>query len=471
MAEILIVDDEAQIRRLIEKALDSANHSIQSTASLAEGLAAVRTGNFDLVFLDLVLPDGYGLDALPKFIGQECPGEVVIITGAQDSEGAKYAIENGVFDYIQKPLRPNDIRLTCERALEFKALRCQKPEIKLFKREGIVGKEARLEKCLEQTAKAAAVDSNVLITGETGTGKELVARALHENSSRADQNLIVVDCAALKSSLMESILFGHEKGAFTGAESRQQGRVSLAHNGTLFLDEIGELELDAQKRFLRLLNNRSFYPLGAKSMVTSNFRLVCATNRDLEREVAENRFRPDLYYRICGHKIHLPPLRERNEDIRELVYYYMERICQRMQIPRKKIYPEFLEALSRYDWPGNVRELINTIDAAISNFPRSPALHTRHLPTQLRAALCHLRMKSAEPTQTQPALADQIDFNGAFPEWKIFRRKTVDSLEEQYFQALHTYTKGSAKEMAKISGLTQPRIYELFKKHEFQSSS
>ncbi|MFO7838970.1 MAG: sigma 54-interacting transcriptional regulator [Desulfosalsimonadaceae bacterium] len=188
-------------------------------------------------------------------------------------------------------------------------------------------------------------------------------------------------------SLMESILFGHEKGAFTGAESRQEGRVQLAHKGTLFLDEVGELGLEAQKRFLRFLSSKSFYPLEAKKEVGSDFRLVAATNRDPEKEVEEGRFRQDLYYRICGQRIHLPPLRERPEDIRELAYFQMEKICQRMQIKPKKIYPEFLEALDSYDWPGNVRELISTLDTAISAYPDAPALHPRHLPARIRMGL------------------------------------------------------------------------------------
>jgi len=466
MANILIIDDDVQINRLIAKTLGPMKHEIRNAHTLAQALEVLPAARPDLVFLDLVLPDGNGLDRLPEIMGGQNPPEVVIITGTRDPNGAKYALETGVFDYLQKPLDLNAVRLCCKRALEFKHLRSQRREVKLFKRDGIIGSNPKLEQCLEETARAAAVDSNILITGETGTGKELIARAIHENSPRAANNFVIVDCAALKNTLMESILFGHEKGAFTGAEARHQGRVFTAHNGTLFLDEIGELDLEAQKRFLRLLNNKSFYPLGAKSPLTSDFRLVSATNRDLETEVAQNRFRADLYYRICGQKIHLPPLRERPEDIRELVFFYGERICQRMQVKTKKIYPEFLEALCSYDWPGNVRELINNLDAVIANYPDDIGLHPRHLPAQLRVAIFNEQMQETQAPQPGPTALDGVVFNGDLPDWKALRREVLDSLEKRYFRELEARTGGRAKDMAALSGLTQARIYELFKKHK-----
>ena len=467
MARILITDDDPQINRLIEKTLEPKAHEIRHAYSLEEAAAMIGSDCFDLVFLDVVLPDGSSLDSLSTFMNGEDPPEVIIVTGTRDKNGARYALETGVFDYLQKPLDLNAVRLACQRALEFKDLRRSRREIKLLRRDAIVGDSPQVEQCLEDTARAAAVDSNVLITGETGTGKELIARAIHENSPRAANNFVIVDCAALKSTLMESILFGHEKGAFTGAESRQEGRVFQADKGTLFLDEIGELDLEAQKRFLRLLNNKSFHPLGAKSPVTSDFRLVCATNRDLEKEVAEGRFRSDLYYRVCGQQIHLPPLRERESDIRKLVFYYVDRICQRMKIPPKKVYPEFLDALTRYDWPGNVRELINNLDAAIANFPDDPGLHPRHLSAQLRVALQNGDgPDESEPAATARRFLDGLALDGDLPLWKGLRQEVLDCLEKQYFHVLSVRTGGRARDMARLSGLTQARIYELFKKYK-----
>ncbi len=466
MANVLVIDDEVCINHLVGRVLTPKGHSVQSAYNLAEGVESAISSNFDLILLDLVLPDGNGLDSLPLFMDQQDPPEIIIITGVQDINGAKYAIETGVFDYLQKPLGINDIRLICDRALEFKALRSQRREVRLFKRDKIIGKNKKLEKCLEDTSRAAAVDTNVLITGETGTGKEAIARAIHENSPRSANNFVIVDCAALTNSLMSSTLFGHEKGAYTGAENRREGRVLMADKGTLFLDEIGELDMDAQKLFLGFLNDKCFYPLGAKHQVTSDFRLVSATNRNLEKEVAENRFRGDLYHRIAGKIIHLPPLRERKEDIRELVFYFVDRICHRMGLQTKKVYPEFIETLMCYDWPGNVRELMNNLDTAIVNFPEDPVLQPRSLPAKLRVAVFNEHIASAPSTVTAaPNVNADLFDKEELPYWKDLRKQVIESLEKQYFQELFSRTGGRAKDMARLSDLSLPRIYALFKKY------
>lgn len=405
------------------------------------------------------------------FTGMASSPEIIIITGMQSESGAKYALEFGVFDYLEKPLDLNEVRLVSTRALEFRSYRTRRTDVRLFQREGIVGHNPQLEQCLETTAKAAAWDSNVLITGETGTGKDLIAKAVHDNSRRAKAGFIIVDCAALKSSLMEGILFGHVKGAYTGADSNQDGRVALAHKGTLFLDEIGELDLEAQKRFLRLLGSKTFYPLGAKKPVKSDFRLVCATNRNLEQEIERGNFRSDLYFRIRGQCIHLPPLRRRKEDIRELTFHSMETICRRLQINAKRIYPEFLDALTAYDWPGNIRELINILDETIVTYPEDPVLHPRHLPAYLRIAL-HSKTAEQEnvPVLENPFLQN-IPLQKSLPLWKQIRQEMLDSLEKTYFQELFFRTGGRVKEMARLSGLTQARIYDLLKKHPAAFSS
>ena len=479
MSTVLIVDDDVQIRRLLEQTLRRSGLEICHAATLRQGLEIVKHEPVDLVFLDLSLPDGNGLDALERFSNTAASPEIIIVTGNKSQQGAKYALEFGVFDYLQKPLDLDEIRLATRRALEFRSFRQQQSAVMLFRHDDIIGKNKQLKQCLEATARAAATDSSVLITGETGTGKDLIAKAVHENSPRSEASFIIVDCAALKSSLMESILFGHVKGAYTGATSNQQGRVSLAHKGTLFLDEIGELDLDAQKRFLRLLESKRFYPLGSKSPVTSEFRLVAATNRNLEREVEQGQFRSDLYFRIRGQVILLPPLRQRKEDIRELTFHYMEKMCLEKQIAIKKVYPEFIEAMLSYDWPGNIRELINVMEETVSSFPDDPNLQPRHLPAYLRIALrCteeppeQPAEQSAEPIaeqasesalQSRPAL-DPIR-RETLPPWKTLRQDTLEALEQDYFRELAHRTHGRVKEMARLSGLTQARIYELFKKH------
>lgn len=467
MSKVLIVDDDDQINRLLKKALDSYKFETHTATTLGQGLKLADTEQVDLVFLDLLLPDGNGLDHLERFRDLASAPEIIIITGTRDKYGAKYALEFGVFDYLQKPLNLDEARLVCSRALEFRALRRGKQEVKLFRREEIVGKNQQLEQCLGATAKAAAGENSVLITGETGTGKDLIARAIHANSRRAERSFIVIDCASLKDSLLEDVLFGHVQGAYTGATSSQEGRVALAHKGTLFLDEIGELDLEAQKRFLRLIENKSFYPLGSKQSVKSDFRLVAATNLDLEQEVKQGHFRSDLYYRIRGQVVHLPPLRERKEDIQELTLHFVDKICKTMQLESKTVYLDFVEALRAYDWPGNIRELINILEETITAFPEDQNLQPRHLPAHLRLAI---RDREAVQPERVPVVEglflNNLPLHNKLPNWKELREKTLDSLEKTYFQELAARTGGQVKEMARLSGLTKVRIYELLKKHQ-----
>ena len=251
----------------------------------------------------------------------------------------------------------------------------------------MVGNCAAIRKCLDIMAEAAQSDASVLIVGETGTGKEVCARAIHDNGPMAARNFVVVDCASLPDTLVESVLFGHEKGAFTGADRSQEGLIRQAHGGTLFLDEIGELPFGLQKTFLRVLQERRFRPVGGKWEVESNFRLVAATNRDLGKLAAEGYFRTDLLFRLTAFTIELPALRERRDDIRDLAVYYMMKICERYTIGTKGFSPEFLEALRAYEWPGNVRELINAMERAIASARHEPTLYPNHLPTEIRAKI------------------------------------------------------------------------------------
>ncbi len=501
MAEILIVDDEAPITRIIAHTLSAADHSIHCAHTLEQGLKTALDKKCEVVILDVVLPDGNGLERISDFMSLPSSPEVVIITGFAEQDGAQLALESGVFDYLQKPFRKNDVMLACTRALEFRLSRLKNPHVKLMQCESIIGKSAALKSCLEAVASAAACDHSILVTGETGTGKELFAKAIHQNSPRATNNFVVVDCAALKSTLLESTLFGHEKGSFTGAHSRHEGLVKLAHQGTLFLDEIGELTLEEQKKFLRLLEIKQYYPLGSKRKMQSDFRLVTATNRDLEKMVAQGDFRSDLLYRIRGQQIHLPPLRERKSDIRDLAYHHAEKICKRIPVSSKMIYPEFIEALTRFDWPGNVRELVNTLEECISGFPKDLYLQPRHLPTRIRVSIKEFETengflgdfagKESLPVPEQipgdvagsdlPDSAPAIFGNALYnvptmmpdaanlfddpPQWKEYRRQAMEMAEKNYFRALFSSNRGRVKDIADLSGITQARVYDLIKKH------
>lgn len=298
MPNVLIVDDDQQLCLFLSKLVAKQGHSGIMAHSIRDALAKSRSGDFDLVLLDLDLPDGNGLSALADIRSAPSSPEVIIITGTGNIEGAELAFKYGAWDFIPKPPNPNEVILSITRAFEYRYEKQAVQKPRLLAREGIVGEAPALKTALELIAQAAANDISVLITGETGTGKELTARAIHGNSTRADGPFIVVDCASLPESLIESTLFGHEKGAFTGATEKRAGLIKQAEGGTLFLDEVGELPSAMQKKFLRVLQEHRFRPIGGSKEDHSDFRLVAATNRDLDRIVAENKFRQDLLYRL-----------------------------------------------------------------------------------------------------------------------------------------------------------------------------
>ena len=368
MAEILIIDDDDLICQSMSHVARRQGHEVTCAHSIGAGMETASRQQFDLVFLDVRLPDGNGLEALPALKGTASSPEIVIMTGFGDPQGAELAIKSGAWDYIEKGSSAKEITLSLERALAYRKQKLGDGECRnvvVLKRDEIIGNSPKLKACLDLIAQASVSDANVLITGETGTGKELFARAVHQNSRRADGCFVVVDCAALPETLIESLLFGHEKGSFTGAEQAREGLVRQAHRGTLFLDEIGELPLSMQKAFLRVLQERRFRPVGSQREVESDFRLVAATNRDLDLMVKQGKFRDDLLFRIRSFIIELPPLRERPEDVKELVRFFLDRLCERYGIAAKGVSPEFLKTMVAYPWPGNVRELANALESTV----------------------------------------------------------------------------------------------------------
>jgi two-component system NtrC family response regulator len=280
-----------------------------------------------VIFLDVRLPDGNGLENLTTFREQPSTPEVIIMTGVGDPDGAELAVKGGAWDYIQKPFSKQEIVLLLHRALDYREKSAQKIPV-ILKREHIIGSSSRLQAHLDLLAQAANTDTNVLISGESGTGKELFARAIHQNSVRAGKKFVVVDCTALPENLVESVLFGHKKGAFTGADRTENGLFKYADGGTLFLDEVGELPLSIQKKFLRVLQEHRFRLVGSQQEISSDFRVVAATNRDLEQMVETGDFRQDLLYRLRAFTIELSPLRERFSDTRELTIHHISRICE-----------------------------------------------------------------------------------------------------------------------------------------------
>ena len=478
MANILVIDDDARIRSLIFEYAKDIHHPVAGAETLAEGLELAEYKDFDLLILDVRLPDGNGLDALPKFRQLESDPEVIIITGVGDTEGATLAINSGAWDYIQKPFSKQEILLQITRALQFRDKKTSARPVSL-KREKIIGNSRQLSACLDQVAQSAATDANVLLTGETGTGKELFAQTIYENSSRAEEPFIVVDCAALPENLIESVLFGHRKGAFTGADKDHTGLVAQADRGTLFLDEIGELPLPIQKSFLRLLQERKFRPVGSTREITSNFRLISGTNKNLDELVENNTFRKDLLFRLRTFHLELPPLRERTGDIKELFLHYISQLCEIHRLQVKGYTPEFLDYLNSYDWPGNVREFIHTLEKAVLSDPGNPTLYPFHLPPQLR--IHYAQTAAALKTGTAVSDKDEVrqskndkqpDFSSylsANPPMKDFREKVTNESEKQYLIHILSLARQDTKAAREMSGLSESRFYTLLRKHGIQT--
>ena len=453
MADILIVDDDKVLARMLVDQVTASGHRAETAYTLEEGVGKIKSVPFDVVFLDVQLPDGNGLEYLPRFKGAPSAPEVIIITGQGEADGAEKAVISGAWSYIEKPYVFRELPLHLTRALQYRQEKQKVVEIPVaLKRDRIIGSSRSLSKCLDQIARAAACDVSVLVTGATGTGKELFAKAIHENSARADKNFVVVDCAALPETLIESILFGHVKGAFTSAEKQQDGLVRHAHGGTLFLDEVGELPISMQKTFLRLLQEHEYRPVGSSRHEFSDFRLVAATNRDLGDCVRTGNFRDDLLFRLQAFTVELPPLKERLEDIRELVAYFIARLCERYGLETKGVALDFIEALMAYDWPGNVRELYQTIEQVFTGTVLGPTCFAIHLPEKFRVQ------------QARAGFATRKNVEGLgtmLASWREYK----EVHEKNYIRKLKLVADNNISEACRISGLSRTRLYQLLSKY------
>ncbi len=464
MANVLIVDDDRLISEAIAAIVRRHGHTPAEAATLQAGLREAREKDYDVIFLDVRLPDGDGLSALPDLRALPSNPEIIIITGFGDPDGAELAIRNGAWDYIEKPSSVQEMTLPLLRALQYREERRAKAPINL-KREGIIGKCPALLGAVDLVAQAAGNDVNVLIVGETGTGKELFAWAIHENSPRAHRNFVIVDCAALPETLVESVLFGHTKGAFTGADRHQEGLIKQADGGTLFLDEVGELPLSIQRSFLRVLQEHRFRPVGSSDEVKSDFRLVAATNRDLETMVRRGEFREDLLFRLRTIVIPLPPLRDCREDIKELTLFYMRKLSSRFKLEEKGFSPEFWDILEKYSWPGNVRELIQALEHALIAAKHEPILYSMHLPSHIRAEVAKRTLRKQQARPEEPAGSLRPEPGAELKTLKEVRDAAADEAEKIYLQELLARTGGRIKTACEISGLSRSRLYTLFKKH------
>jgi DNA-binding NtrC family response regulator len=381
---ILLVDDEEKILKALGRALREAGHEVVETTSPRQAQRLLGERTFDVLVVDNVMPELGGLDLIREYVAATPDGErpaILMMTAHATVESAIEAMKLGALDYLQKPFEIDELLVVVRRALDHQRMRTEYRYLlserdEQFDHYGIIGRSRSMEEVIRRAELVAETKSTVLITGETGTGKELVARAIHDRSSQRGMPLIKVNCAAIPDTLLESELFGHVRGAFTGATSTKKGKFSLADGGSIFLDEIGTMNPTLQSKLLRVLQEREFEPLGGERTERVDLRVIAATNRDLRQMVAEGKFQEDLFYRLNVIPIEIPPLRERREDIPPLVEHFIRKHAQRTGRRFDRMDDALLAGLQQYDWPGNVRELENTIERAVVLSP-GPAISAR----------------------------------------------------------------------------------------------
>ena len=367
---ILVIDDEEIMREILETLLVREGYTVRLATNGAEGLELAKSLPFDAVIVDMMMPGLDGLQVLEELYKHDEELPVIMITAFASMENAIAAMKKGAFDYITKPFKNDEVLVVLRNAVERRRLVAENVTLKqnlqarYHKFANIIGKSPRMKQVFDLIIQAAPSRSTILITGESGTGKELVARAIHSNSARSDKSFVPVNSGNLPPDLLESTLFGHVKGAFTGAVYPKKGLFDLADKGSIFFDEIGNIPLETQAKLLRVMQEREFMRLGGMETIKVDVRIIAATNVDLKREVDDGRFREDLFYRLHVIAIHLPALRERKDDIPLLVQHFLEKYCEENARPNLEFAPESLDLLMEYDWPGNVRELENVIERA-----------------------------------------------------------------------------------------------------------
>jgi DNA-binding NtrC family response regulator len=381
-ATVLVVDDEENARLVISQFLTSKGYEVIGAATLAEAREQISRGVADVIFLDVQLPDGYGPSLLEETARMAVRPPILLITAYGDIDMAVDAMKSGAHDFLQKPIQLARLEESLKRAVEVIAMRRELVHLRSVQRRGqdfVVGSSVAMQTLLEQARRAAGAAVSVLITGETGSGKEVLAHYLHDNGARADKPFIAINCAAIQPTMIESEMFGHEAGAFTGADKRKPGLFEVADGGILFLDEIASMPIDTQAKLLRVLEERAFRRVGGTNLIKVDVQVLAASNRPLSRMISEGLFREDLYYRLKVVDLHIPPLRERKSDILELAGLFVRQNNARMGLNISDITPRAVEALRAYDWPGNVRELRNAIERAML-FCDDPAIDLMHLP-------------------------------------------------------------------------------------------
>jgi two-component system response regulator GlrR len=458
--QILVVDDNPNLLELIRLRLESADYEVTAIADEADAVNAIKEKLFDLCIVDLMLANGDGIALMDQFRGINPDVPTIILTAHGSIESAVEAMRRGAFSYLTKPFEPSELLMQIERALENRKLNVEIKRLKeiindRFDFANIIARSAKMRAVLDIVARIAKLDSTVHIHGESGTGKELIAKAIHLASDRKDKPFVALKCAALPESLLESELFGHEKGAFTGAVKSTRGLFTQAHGGTLFLDEIGDMPRSTQSKLLRVLQERQFYPVGSEVPLEVDVRVIVATNKDLEEQVRKGLFRDDLFYRIHVIPVYLPALRERKDDIVPLVEHFLKKYSQHMKKEVKGVTPEAMRKLMLHDWPGNVRELENTIEYAVA-MTQSDTVTEDYM----------LQGKSIVAERPATAVPEHLDEpSGGLRPLKDAR----DAFERDYLIQVLSMTEGNVSQAAKLAGKYRADFYDLLKKHDLNA--
>ena len=459
LAKILVVDDDANLLELIKMRLESADFAVTAVDEEDNAVQSFKAELFDLCIVDLMLSNRDGLTLMEELRAINPDVPTIILTAHGSIENAVEAMRRGAYSYLTKPFEPRDLLLQIERALENRRLNSEIRRLRQLIDErydfaNIIARSSKMRAVLDVVTRIAKLDSTVHVHGESGTGKELIAKAIHLASDRRDQAFVALNCAALPETLLESELFGHEKGAFTGAVKSTKGLFTQAHGGTIFLDEIGDMPLATQSKLLRVLQERQFYSVGSETPIEVDVRVIVATNKDLEEQVKKGAFRDDLFYRIHVIPIEIPPLRERKEDIVPLVDHFLKKFSGQMKKEVHRLTPEALRKLMLHDWPGNVRELENTIEYAVAMTQRDPVTDDYVLQGKGFAA-------NGQPGAAEPAM------HGNEPIRTL--KDARDMFERQYLIQVLTMSEGNVSQASKLAGKYRADFYDLLKKHDLKS--
>ncbi len=449
---ILIVDDDAGHLKSLGTVIRSWGYRVETAEDGREAVERVKDAPVDLILMDVRMTAMSGIEALDHIKAYNPAIPIIIMTAYSSVESAVEALKGGAYDYLIKPFDFDVLKLSIERACEHAGLKAENENLRArlqedFDRPDIIGKSAPMKALMDMLAMVAPSEATVLISGESGTGKELIARSLHDNSSRKDHPLVTVNCAALAESLLESELFGHEKGAFTGADRRREGRFKQADGGTIFLDEIGETSARMQAKLLRVLQEKEIQRVGSETVMQVDVRVVAATNRDLEEDVAAGRFREDLFYRLNVMHLPIPPLRERKEDIPLLAQHFLAQYARRNRKTVKGFAPLAMDMLLKYDWPGNVRELENAIERAVILLS-GEHVTDKHLP---------LRVVRRHPGHAPAEVAAPPATDGT---------RTLEDLEKAAIVATLAATDGNKSETARRLGISRKTLHNKLKAYE-----